>query len=54
MWPLSRQATKTKAKVRRFSRPDGYLVYFGEAAGRERCQAIHRRQEQGFVRGASL
>ena len=38
MWPLSRQATKTKAKVRRFSRPDGYLVYLGEAAGRERSR----------------
>ena len=40
MWPRSRaNQPATKAKVRRSSRPDGYLVFLASAAGRERSQA---------------
>ena len=36
---LSRSKSVPDAAARRFSRPDGYLVYWAEATGRERSQA---------------
>ena len=44
IWPLSSEARLTEAEVRRFPRPDGYLVYLAEAAGGEPSQTTLRRQ----------